>query len=94
MACEVFKIVNNMAPDYINDLVKMKTSSYDFREERKADVPRDNTTRYGLRSFRSEVARLWNSLPNEVRLVELYPQFRRMVHALDSIGCGCPLCSA
>ena len=61
-----------MSLDYMNDLVKIKTSIYDFREELKADVPRVNT-RYGLRSFRSEAARVWNSLPNEVRLVESYP---------------------
>ena len=60
-----------MSPDKINDLVKIKTSIYDFREEMKADVPRVNT-RYGLRPFRSEVARVRNSLPNAVRLVESY----------------------
>ena len=92
MACEVFKIVNNMSPSYISDLVKIKSSVYDFRGERKADVPRVNTTRYGLRSFRSDAARVWNSLPNEVRLVESYPQFHRMVHAWDGPGCKCPLC--
>ena len=92
MACEVFKIVNNMSPSYISDLVKIKSYMYYFREEKKADLPRVNTTRYGLRSFRSEAARVWNSLPNEVRLVESYPQFRRMVHAWDGPGCKCPLC--
>ena len=69
------KIVNNMSPDYINDLVKIKISNYDFREERKAYFPRVNATRYGLRSLRSEAVRIWNSLLNEVRLVEAYPQF-------------------
>ena len=92
MACEVFKIVNNMSPSYISDLVKIKSSAYDFREEKKADVPRVNRTRYGFRSFRSEAARVWNSLPNEVRLVESYLQFHRMVHAWDGPGCKCPLC--
>ena len=69
---EVFKIVNNMSPGYISDLVKIKTSVYDFRDQKKADVPRVNSTRYGLRSFRSEAARVWNSLPNEVRLAESF----------------------
>ena len=58
MACEVFKIVNNMSTGYISDLVKIKTSVYDFRVQKKADVPRVNSTRYGLRSFRSEAARV------------------------------------
>ena len=92
MACEVFKIVNNMSPSYISDLVKIKSSVYDFSGEKKAAVPRVNTTRYGLRSFRSEAARVWSSLPNEVRLVEAYPQFRKMVHGWDGPGCKCPLC--
>ena len=70
-----------MSPDYINAFVKIETSTYDFGEERKADVPRVNT-RYGLRSFRPEAARIWNSLPNEVRPVESYLQFRRMVRSL------------
>ena len=63
MACEVFKIVNNMSPSYISDLVKIKTSVYDFRGERKADVHKINTTRYDLSSSRSEAAMVWNSLP-------------------------------
>ena len=93
MACEVFKIVNKLSPEYINDLVNIKPSTYNFRAERLAEVPRVNTTRYGLRSFRSEAARVWNSLPNELRVAESYPQFRRMIRGWDGLGCKCPLCS-
>ena len=93
MACEVYKIVNRLSPEYINDLVNIKSSSYNFRAERQAEIPRVNTTRYGLRSFRSEAARVWNSLPNELRVAESYPQFRRLIRSWDSFGCKCPLCS-
>ena len=93
MACEVFKTVNKLSPEYINDLVNIKPSTYNFRAERLAEVPRVNTTRYGLRSFRSEAARVWNSLPNELRVAESYPQFRRMIRGWDGLGCKCPLCS-
>ena len=30
-------------------MISIKTSTYNFRGERKADIPRVNTTRYGLR---------------------------------------------
>ena len=33
MACEVFKIINKISPEYINDLVEIKTSTYNFRAE-------------------------------------------------------------
>ena len=68
MACEVFKIVNKLSPEYIQDMISIKTSTYNFRGERKAEIPRVNTTRYGLRSFRSEAPRIWNSLPNNLRV--------------------------
>ena len=92
MACEVYKIVNDLSPKYINDLVNIKKSSYNFRSEKKAEVPRVNSTKYGLRSFRSEAPRIWNSLPNELRVAESYPQFRRLIQRWDGFGCQCPLC--
>ena len=77
MACEVFKIVNKLSPEYIEHLINIKISPYNFRGERKADLPRVNTTKYGLRSFRSEAPRVWNSLSNNLRMAESYPLFRK-----------------
>ena len=94
MACEVFKIVNKLSPEYIQDMISIKTSTYNFRGERKAEIPRVNTTRYGLRSFRSEAPRIWNSLPNNLRVAESYPQFQGLLRRWDGLGCGCPLCCA
>ena len=94
MAGEVFKIINNIAPSYLHDLISLKSSPYDFRSEKQAQIPRANSTRYGLRSFRYEAARIWNSLPNELRLAESYPQFRRLLRAWDGLNCKCPSCSA
>ena len=93
MACDVFKIINKMSPEYINDLVEIKTSTYNFRAEKQAEVPRINATRYGLRSFRSKVAHVLNRLPNELPVAESYPQFRRLIHSWDSPICRCSLCS-
>ena len=78
MACEVYKIVNDLSPKYINDLVNIENSSYNFSSEKKAEVPKVNSTGYGLRSFRSEAPQIWNSLPNDLRVAESYLQFRRM----------------
>ena len=72
MACKVYKIVNDLSPQYISDLVNIKVSPYDFRGEKKADIPRVKSTRYGLRSFRSEAPWIWNRLPNNLRVAESY----------------------
>ena len=94
MASEVYKIVHDIAPDYVKDLINIKTSHYNFRNENQARLPPVKSTRYGLRSFRYEAARFWNCLPNDLRLAESFSQFRRLLHAWDGKICGCPSCSA
>ena len=93
MATEVFKIVNDMSPEYIKDLITIQNSSYDFRRENQASIPQVKSTRYGLSSFRYEAARIWNCLPNDLRKAESFPQFGRLLHAWDGIICKCPSCS-
>ena len=64
MATEVFKILNTISPTYIQDLVKEKISNYNFRNKKQVEIPKVNSKRYGMKSFRFEAAQVWNSLPN------------------------------
>ena len=93
MATEVFKIVNGMPPEYIKDLMTIQNSSYNLRRENQGSIPQVKSTRYGLRSFRYEAARIWNCLPNDLRKAESFPQFRRLLHAWGCIICKCTSCS-
>ena len=56
MSSEVYKIVYNIAPDYIKDLTNIKKSNYNFRRENQVSLPAVKSTRYGLRSFCYEAA--------------------------------------
>ena len=91
MASEVHKIVDDIAPDYIKDLINIKQSN-NFWRENQASLPAVKSTMYGLRSFRYEAARIWNSFANDLRLAESFPQFKRLPHAWDGDICGCPSC--
>ena len=92
MASEVYKIINDIAPYYIKDLINIKKSTYNFRRENQASPPAVKSTRYGLRSFPYEAARIWNCLPNGLRLAESFHQFKRLLHAWDGDIWGCPSC--
>jgi len=83
MGCEVFKIINKFSPKYIQDLVKLKSSNYNLRHEKTAEVLRANTIKYGQKSLFEAAHRVWSSLPNEFRKVEYFPRFKRMVHTWD-----------
>ena len=73
MGREVFKIVNNIAPTFIENLIVLKRSQHSLRNDKSAVILRANTTKYGLN------ARIWNSLPNVFRVNEIYREFSRLI---------------
>ena len=80
VALFVFKIVNNMAPSYICDLVETRTESHELRSSspairlvvRKARLPT-----YGNRAFSFYAPRIWNKLPWELRQMTNCERFKK-----------------
>ena len=74
MAIETFKILNEMAPPVLSNLVRLKDNSmYNFRYNNILQVPQVRTSAYGKKSFRYAAAVLWNSFPDEFRQVNILP---------------------
>ena len=67
MAIEVFKILNEMYPPVLANLVEKESSSYKFRYSNILQVPTVHTSTFGKRSFRYATPVLWNSLPDDFR---------------------------
>ena len=91
IATETFKILHKLSPVYLHDLVSYKESSYSFRYD---SLPRVRTTRYGKSTFCYEAAGVWNRLPNELRKVEDFGEFRRLVHTRGGSSCKCSMCKS
>jgi hypothetical protein len=92
IAIETFKILNDMAPDYLNELVEVKTSQYDTRKQKTVHVPRVKTARYGTNSFRSLAATTWNRLPNHIRATENFNTFKDLISKWSGDPCRCAMC--
>ena len=92
IALEVFKSLQNISPIYIQELVSVKSSNYNFRYVNTLDVPRVNSTTYGKKSFRFEATQVWNSLPNEMRCTTDYNEFKRLIQAWSGPKCACSMC--
>ena len=73
-------------------LYHIKKSFYSFRYDNLVDLPRVRTTRYGKSTFCYEAAEVWNSLPNELRKVEDFGEFRRLVHTCGGSSYKCSMC--
>ena len=68
----VFKALHNMAPAYIQDMItENKYERYSLRtcHQGKLVVPRFKRVTLGKRAFAVHGPMLWNTLPNELRLL-------------------------
>ena len=92
IALETFKIIHKKSPLFLQDLLTIKNNIYNFRYINTADIPRRRTTKYGKNSFRYEAARLWNTLPSEVRNMSSFDQFKNYIS--DWCGGGKCFCSS
>lgn len=92
MALETYKILNNLAPVCLQNLIKIKHTKYSFRYSNILDVPQVRTTSYGKKSFSFAAATLWNSLPDHFRTVNSFSHFKSLVQSWSGTECFCSAC--
>ena len=80
LAIEVYKCVNRMNPPYLNELFATHNVEYSLRDPYKLQQPKFKTMRFGFRSFRYYGAKVWNSLPADVKSAECINEFRNKIH--------------
>ena len=68
-------------PIYMRNMFTFRTTSYNLRGNYILALPVPKTTSYGLRSFSYHVVKLWNSLPDSVRTLNL-TDFKKALAAL------------
>ena len=67
LAIEMFKCVNGQNPKYLNDLFTKKSMAYDLRVSDLLIQRKFKTYKFGYRSFTYYGAKLWNSLPADLK---------------------------
>ena len=58
IALEAFKILTNQTPVYLSDILTYKSHSYSFRYTNTVELPQVRSSTYGVRSFRSNTAKI------------------------------------
>ena len=67
-----FRAIHDLAPEYIADMITEYTPRRQLRSagSRLLRVPRHNLERFGRRGFSVTAPRLWNDLPDSLRLID------------------------
>ena len=68
LAIEVYKCVNQLNPPYLNKLFENKPVKYDLRDSSILKQNKFNTIKYGYKSFAYYGSKLWNELPNDLKM--------------------------
>ena len=76
----MFKIINGDAPSYLQNLFSVRGSGYNLRDsEIKLNLPKPRTN-YLQRSLCYSGALLWNSLPQNIRMLRSLPLFKNSLN--------------
>ena len=79
-AIMMFKSLKGLAPVYLQDLFSERNTNYDLRDAfRKLNLPKPRTD-YLKRSFGYSGALLWNSLPENIRVIRSIEQFKKEIN--------------
>ena len=54
--------MSDKAPPAISDLITLRSSKYNLQHDYILSLPKVNTTKYGLKSWRYFTAKKWNEL--------------------------------
>ena len=93
MAIETFKILNNLAPPVLTNILQKRENRYNFRYSNILQIPTVRTSKFGKNSFRYAAHVLWNSLPEEFRKCSNFNQFRQMILSWNGKECKCVACN-
>ena len=88
MATSVYKAIHGYKiPRGIRELLHERSTNYNLRGKHILELPKVNTTTYGLKSWRYTAAKIWNSFPDQFRaaaLHELRFVFSIIIHKISS----------
>ena len=89
IALEVFKCIRKLNPPFLHDTFQSQHHHYDTRQFDQLEPPITRTNSYGTLSFRFEGAKIWNSLPIEIKCSETIETFKSALRALPPLMCNC-----
>ena len=88
MATGVYKAVHGCkVPRGIGELLHERSTNYNLRGKHILELPKVNTTSYGLKSWRYTTAKIWNALPGQFRVANEIGTFRNLMSIVGFLKC-------
>jgi len=91
--CEVYRCVMKLNPIYLHTLFTLSTNAHNTRGKAKLKQPSFNYVKFGKDKFSCDGAKLWNTLPDNVKCKDNFKDFKAMLNLWGGPQCSCTYCS-
>ena len=81
----LYRASRGLGPEYIREMVEIRGNAHNLRREMIVTLPAPKRE-LGRKSFIYEAGRIWNNMPNDVRLSPSYAKFREKLGLLNLGG--------
>ena len=88
----IYKAIYAITPTPFSGLLSLRSTKCNLRGKMKLILPRANTSKYGLGTFRYYGPKMWNSLRDELRTAPTIKNFVSQIRKLTFDTCSCYLC--
>ena len=91
-ATEMYKILNGLSPDIMQDIFETKSNYYNTRNTPAFSSRNIKTVRYGLQTISYMAPKIWDLVPKEMKQVTTLNEFKAKIKIWKFENCPCRLC--
>ena len=92
LATEMYKILNVLSPDIMQDIFEIKSNYYNTRDAPAFSSRNIKRVRYGLKTISYMAPKIWNLVPKEMKQVTTLNEFKAKIKIWKLENCPCQLC--
>ena len=94
LCIEMFKTLNSINPNFMNDIFELKKTNRAVRNQYKLnlEIPIINQVTFGAKSIRHLGPKIWNTLSFHIKSSESLTTFKRIIKNWDTVSCKCLIC--
>ena len=92
LAIEMYKVKNNLSPDFMQLIFPTAENSYNLRNNREFKSENVRTTYFGTETLRYRGPKTWDLIPENIKLSTNIFEFKRKIRVWKPEGCKCRMC--
>ena len=95
LCVEIYKTINKLNPEFMNNIFKVKENKRLVREQYKLNLetPEWNQVTFVTKILKVYGPKVWNSLPFHIKTSENLIQFKSLIKNWNDNSCSCAVCT-